>query len=1093
LAAQFWIFLIKEQSALDDEARLIRWKRVFRRDRELSGAFQDLLPGEYRKRFIESCLKLVLTETDLDFSDKEATKWWWDSDKIRKHNKVSEVPKGVYFTRDSHFNLFFSIKEFAFGFPGTELEAARGIISLCIDQILYFESQWVTESKNTFSKTRELFEQCLDKPFLLWEFSYVLKNHYPEALPYLLIDSKTAAWGMWLLEDIQYLPSLSDTKYKVENNLRNRQLISDIWLQGFELILQNIAQKRQFEEQSDVLFDVLYFISYNSSEKIISERISIANEYNNRYLKAIELLQNFRLDNYHIKDSLLQPYLFPYLIERFAERINSGSIALRRNEMKEFDVGIWQLYVLILKLCDTPFVTGEIEEGKKEDLRKLSKKTARLIVKFLKKEFSETEVTTYDYLNGEPTNRSVRWWSEPRALIQIDWAFLTQKLKEYRLLNRFINAYEFEIPDRNDIIQSNTEKEVEEAFWMSEFGQSEIKKYRIFLRVLLLMHEAVVTNQSQFLVARLNLIDICLELENMIINVSLHNKFSEEEETVDIFHPLFENSSYNSYGENLLSHLFKTAYFFSDSSRENLIKVFIDSRLDRLLQLYNFLSNPSEKEEIKTAIDKAEVEIFLKQTRWVKIYKDALVQAINSSLNTTIAEKILKYLKVELKKFVGFEPVNKFFIFQVEALIILKKNGLKLPQRIKQLDELIIPKDTISSNNPESDYLKFKKQIIAAIYSHNENLQKAIEIFEELAKVDPDNAEFTAQLYIHRTDEALISNQPDKNMLEKAYLDWIEFERRMYKNKEHLSINKFENQINFCKAIRSHYRKLYIDFDFYIDKLSLDYKFNKSILTLIIKYYRESRREELANECLNEAKDYYQYFPENFGWIEDLGKELDKTAIREKMKNDYDRIFRQSATELILISPQKLTNNATTIKEYVLFHLVETATLVLDKIVSIVRGENRYNDIFVIILQSRLFYLSWAVLPEFPGGRSANTKINIKPGHRDWVIADSKGSYLSYFEALIWDKNKRNPYIKTHLTKLIDDAWAKYKKFINSLKFKERYQLISKIKEQPELAKNYGTQNMKIATTEYGSKEDPIIIYHLYLNMSFGRNDDDKK
>lgn len=1100
LAAHYWEFLIEDNVWKDDSERLIQWKRIFLMGSWVSPDFQISLKDTSRKAFIDEAFDLVISEPDLNYSKDEIHKWQWDKDRLLSGEIFSEKTLVLKLKpdTDSFFKCFFTIKEAVPFFLYVELQSARTAISCLIEQVLYVESQHFSEHNNAFAKTKELFKDSQHKPYFLWNLTCLLERKYPEAIPYTLTEQTTAAWGMWLLEQLEYQNDFKGIQNRVQRQLKNKQLISDIWLQGFEIVLFHLSKLALSKiDEQDVLFDILYSITYNSSEKILTERVPITQEYHARYLKAVELLENYRLEHYNSSSTSLKPLLYPYLLESLSERSKRGSIAIRRNEMKEFDIGIWQLNLLILHLCDKPLLSGEVDISRMNALQRLSKKTVKYIYDSFKKELQLKEVTTYEFFTEKSVTKLVRWWTEPMAMINLDWSLLVFKLEENGLLNKFLNLFELDLEDKDDW----KEEDRGYQYWMDEYNQTQIKKQRIVLRVMLLMYESILLNEHFFLIKNINSKEVRQRLETVIIDISQQNENNHEDQKVDIFYSMFESSSFSSYGEHLLAHLFRVANDFHEYNRKKLIQSFEYSPLDRLLWIYNILGLPTERKIIEEAITNTDVGEFLKKTRWVNVLRNALIQSINSPLHIAIAEEIFAHEKENLKKFIGLNPMNEKILFEVEALILLKKEGVESSKRLKSLKDIPILKSEYSSNDIVEHCIRFKKLVIASHYSNQYDYSSAIPIFEELVKLDTLNYTYQAQLFNHRVAEQIGDNNPNIDKIESAFQDFLEFEKKVGDNsKESL---RFADTTNYYKAVRSHFMKFDADFGFYIDKLSLPFLFDKFTLPFIIEHYAQIGQNEIADSFLEEARIYYQNLSEDASWLKGLNNKFDMTNIITRLQSNFNEILGRSARDLVKIIPPKLRDDKDTINDFILYQAIECATLLLETRLAIKPKENRYNDIFVGYLKSRLIPWTWSVPNEPPGGVSSSGK---EPGERDWIIK-SVGTALAFFEALIIDKRGKS-YVKTHLRKLLgkysatikfgylvvyynkendefSQEWENYKKWIDSFQFSKPFSLIENTKELPEAVENYGTQNMKIALTKYGDTSNPIFIYHIYINMNY--------
>lgn len=1089
VAAEYWTNLVKDPTFRDDIHRLITWKRFFLGDGYLYSAFQEWLNSENKKRFIAACLKLVLEETDLDWSENEVRKWWWDGHWQHNRNGPEHFPHKFDFNCRSVFELFFEVKNFTDHFYWTTTQASRSPIFFFVRQILYAESQFLSDSRHSFSKTRVLFKASSHKPYLLWVLSNILQYDHPEAIPYLLTETQTAPWGMWLLEKIKPTNSFYGGLDQVERNLTLRKQISQIWLEGFEVILESLSQKVLSEPiKTDALFNTLYFVAYNSSENVSHSNFVLADEYRSRYQKAISLLESHRINEQINSIRWLKPYLFPHLMGLFVEKVKSGRMNVPSNEVKSIDIGRWEMYFLILRLINTPLTTHEIHPTQRAMLLELSKKAVDYFLDYYTHEFNQDEIKVQTYFDASLQTKKVKWQSEPFALSQLDWSMFVEQLVEHGTMKRFFNAYQFDLPDKK------------KQSLHSVANQSQVKKGRIYLRILLLMHHAIAAKKHQFFIKHASPDTILSQLEEEIIDVGKNNVDDPQNGIIDFFDTFYEGDTVHYYGEGLLPHLFRVADAFQGNNKEKLLSIFLQSDLDRLLLIYNFLKGASEKGIIKAAIDQIDLDTFIKKIRWRKVLENAVIQAINSADHLPLAEKLLSYLEDDLNYFKGPQQQEMLVYLQSKAVQAWRRNDLTA------LKAISLPEKIHFSEEIKNGFLKYKNLLLGAYYHKHDRFDEAIELLEQLSKVDKYDVEITARLYCARTDKFMSSENINFRALERAYSEWEDFEKRLKVEKNSKSIHSFIDSINVCKLVRSHYHEWDREFDYHLEKINQVYLYQRGVLEVITKNFQRRNKTIEAEQYLLEAKQYHRAFSENTpDWIDPLRADLNRIDITKVLSSNFNLMLAQTPLDLIKIIPPNLSGNAQNVADFLLYHAVESAALLLEKITAINKAEDRYNDVFVLILKSRLLTWDWQVDTQPPGGRSGNLNRSDTSGERDWVIT-AQGSNIAIFEALIWSPNTRKKYLTDHLTKLLirysptlrigflviyytrrdsqfEKEWKKYKETIDSFNFSERFE---KKEDMLEIEHSCGTQNMKVGKTIYGSNTNTIEIYHLYLNLNFG-------
>lgn len=1088
LAARYWMALVKDTSYPDDQERLTDWKRIFLGDHYLSGHFQELLDNSSKKRLLEACLKLITTEKDLDWSEYEVTKWWWDGDMFH-HINPEHFPYRFNFKPNRHFELFLDLDEFTEVFYWTTIQSSRSCFFFFVQQILHAESGYLTDSDHVFLKTRELCRSSGTKPYLLWILSSLLQEDYPEAIPYLLLERETAAWGMRLLEKLK--PANQFVSHLDQWELRRviKQQIDKVWLLGFDLMLDCIAASRYHHPTGrDVLFDTLYI---STKQRLLNE-FRLLGEYRPRYKKAKKiLLAKRRSDHFQIgASSWSKPYLFPFLLEELLVSILANERQIPVHDIRSIDIGRWELYFLILELGRIPASPQEIDPLRQKLLKDLTKRTITTFLDEYRRTLNEEETDVQSNFAKSASKKKIKWQGEPFALSYLNWLPFVSTLVEQNAFRSFLQAFQFEIPDR------------QEGKELTDANYANVVKCRIHFRILLLIHETVFSNSYLFLNDHCDAGEILGKVEEEIIELSRNNTDRLQDGVIDLFNHLYEKQAFNSYGEGLLPHLFRTAVQFKPNNRKKLLKAFLQSDLDRLLLIYNFLKIPDELELVRNIILQIDVTAFLKKLRWWDTLENALVQAANSDdpFHHQLVEELLPSFEEHLNKIRSLHPQKVILHLQIKAIQAWKQDNLAA------LQSLSLPTDFHFLDEYAHGFSQFKQLILGSLYHKLGQFDEAIARFEQLQNQDPQNLEIAARLYYATTSKIVSDDQISKFALEEAYRKWEQFEINWLADKKQGHLNSFTDTINYCKLVRCHYQEDNGGFDFYLEKISQAYKYNQEVLQLVTKNYNLRGQAIIAEKWLIDARAYYQSTgQDSSAWIEELRKDLYRVDIRKDLRTSFSLMTDQEPTELVSLLPTRLSGSAQTVAQYLRFIVVEAAVELLYHITIFKPDENRYNDVLAMIMRARLLAWNWQVSEQSPGGFSGNIKSRDKPGARDWIVRAS-GRELAVFEGLIWTLKTADEYITDHLYKLLkryaptlqsgfliiyskrkdanfEKDWEKYQAIINTIDYGGRFQ---KKENMAVLATPAGDQNLKIGKTVYGSATNTIEIYHLVLNLSLG-------
>ncbi len=1086
IGVKYWYYLVGNETT-DDITRLRQWVAVMISANNWPDKLMDLMPTTEKKKFTEACFNLILCEPDLEWSKSEIDKWWWD-DEMFADRRLSEVPGKFNLKANSLIELDLQLTELRNSLQWSEIHRSRTALGFFLTQILNFEAGLPENVYCPYEKTKKLAIESLQRP---WIFSMLDRTHNEHyllgALPHLLTNLKTVPWAMLKIGNLNEY----NGHHVNEEQLDRQKVDSKEWLKGFEIVLNYLSHNLQdYQEENEVLFEIFSPLLRKITNSWTSDLVasSVIKEFLSRYNQSITLLENSIIEYRISLDQFIKPRLFPFLLSAYFNRINNNRSTLPQNELKSFDLVKWAQLLTVLRLCNIQLLEVEIDESIRNKLTDLSRKVTDGILDFYFKELNEQEQETQTIWEKEPTFKSLEWWREPAGIRVFDLKILVEKLEEYQLFKRFFNIIEWRLPEEHDAILNGKTEKVFSGY--SKLNRSFIIRYRLHLRLLLLMHESI-TRERTWIDQNKALLR---KLEVEILGMSVQNR-EDMNGHADIFNAHYENYSKNTQELSLVQHLFKIALQFETDNRLKLIKSFLDSSLDRLLMIHNFLEDFKERQSVRDAIKKIDVEKFLEDQVFITTVRDALIQATNSENDTEIAKTLLVFLEKQRRpKFLKEE--DAFINFQIKAILAYRR---------RNFDELLkipIPESPIGLKEKRNEFEKIRNRIKGVFFIEEGKVEDAVEIFKELAGTDPQNPEYQARLFYAR---ALHSLKDEKNAqidIKEAFWAWSQYEDTWKNGGTPERIHAFGDTITFGKMVYHHWFEGDADFDFLLNRLTNQALFDKDTLALIVKNYNKREMPERANDFLVQAKKYYHDIgePETHDWIMKLQNSLDKDGLTKALTDGFRQILDLSPEDLVRIMPPYLRNKSKSVGEYLLNLTIQTSSDLLTKINSIaeITPEDKYNDLFVLILQSRLRIWNWYVGDQSRGGGSSNNKTS-NLGERDWKI-EVNNSEFALYEAMIYRSTSQ---IETHVRKLIEKysatikagfmiiyykksrkkfeaSWQIYCKTVNNMT-SEVFTEWGAIEEDFNISPEIGRQNIKIGKSKHGE----VILYHVFMNINY--------
>lgn len=364
-----------------------------------------------------------------------------------------------------------------------------------------------------------------------------------------------------------------------------------------------------------------------------------------------------------------------------------------------------------------------------------------------------------------------------------------------------------------------------------------------------------------------------------------------------------------------------------------------------------------------------------------------------------------------------------------DLLEILNDKDLETKEKFLKLNNYKIPIDD-KNWGTESKYLKcenFKEFIRALIFFDNNEYEKAYKILKILCE-----KELTSNYLINMVNSYFNIYKEDENKVAK-----FEYILNIFEEKHRL----------FQPYIRSIYEYQVLIYGYTITKniskiselikdMPKQYDMDFDIFTYKYEFFKENNQEFKAKRYLEEFKEFYVNNKKVLKKVKELEEELNSYT-RMEMENNFEvKISFDSLTlsleeakkywsqiqNMELDKQSQIFSNKLDSEEFIIYIMEQISSELLERKVNIFRNEkkndsleieNIINDWVGSLLNQRMNFLSWKVLPESRGGE--NLKGNV--GERDIIVYDRKGDKLFLFEAFrLFGCDTTT--IKTHMNKL---------------------------------------------------------------------------
>jgi len=1044
------------------------------------GAF---LNHKNTKIICDLAVLFLINENDLLKSNAEFTKIWLDAENYRHIDIKSEIPV-VEFNYNNAYDFIESVNYHKWRFQDAfDYQRTRSFCHSLLRIIVLCEPKHPTPYKNVLKILKDT-----SRPSLLWTLYSDIKREFPFVIPYLLTDSELLPIAFKLLDKIEIdnllLSEQSNNDRKVEESC---EVKNQFWVEMFELSLDQIISvhsndKEKGELIAKILIDVsekVFSINSNNRNSIINH-----NAFRKRYDIGLKKLANKKITtgNTYPRPPV-SPRLVHSLLPDISNYLNEKTATKNPNHIEHLNLnhGFIDLCIEMLRLANLRVSEFEISADEKVKLDNSSKDIITLLQKEITEFYSATEIDVQLYNTIGTEKKKAKRGVSSFGFEIIDWGYLYLHFEKSNLLQSvhvsFIASINFNtIEDKYD-----------------EQNKEQCEKIKLYLKSLMLAFISINQKKDFYEIDGLPVKPTLEKLESWIRELSLKYSIDEiPKEQIDVFNERFNVFGNDLYYQQLTLLLYRSINFFSGASNDKFVESLSATSFDtgRMLAAMNILESKALRDILSKRIDIIKTEKFIEQTHTVTELQNAMIEAVNSIDNWSLAEPLLNKIEEHYNRVKHFDENSQNLLYEVKLLLAFKEKN------ISKLSLISIPKSEY--HRIENNQLKENRKayLIALHYLYTENkYSEAISKLESLHSTEEENIDYAFHLLRAKTLKAI----SEKGYLPFDALDnWKEFVSRLSENSLK-SLSTIEEAIEHNNLHYHISNNNFSQFENSISKLTNRFLYDEEVLSKVFEYYLKHGMEELALSYLKGAEKYFEESGKDFP------SEL-KTAIAGGEKADTIKV-KASLEKLLGLKPSNVIaalpsvhNGETDLNTFILIEVIQGLKNLIDKKASLktLKKENELNDVLQVIIKPRLALWGWSIPDQSRAGKSPTGK---DAGETDFVI-EAGGKKIALIEALVL-KGKEKAKTQKHILKgfdyvdylqryyvvtyfkgpsaNFDHTWDEYKLDVLEIDFPPIVELDKTLGFQLLPNNTDDVRQIKISKTTHKSN---VEVFHIMINLT---------
>lgn len=1053
-----------------------------------SNKLNDFLPFDYMNKLSDYSIELLNNAKDLDNSKIEFNKVWLDAPSYTHINLTDKIPE-IEIKGDSPLNLYLEERYLRRLFPSIfDIQSTRNIYASLLCFIACNQNKQSYPFENYLSQL-----QKINKPYIIETIYRQIMGQFPQAIPYLLLDTNYIPIAFRLINEIEFNTNVIslDASYekKIEASSKKR---TEFWLDSFKIIL-----KLKPQNQDRISGETVFHILYNLVEQVFSfnqnNRTAIVthNNYKKCYDEALKLLSESEIETrvYSYNTGLhSKPKLFPSIITELVHSALNKSVFLPLNEYVSFDMALVDLLIELLKLSQSYLEQFELTPKLKKDLENSIHKITTFLANKIQKHYKITEIEVWAFHNKE--TRKVKHRHDQFGYEIIDWGELyLQFSKENLIISIDDNFKESLIFDTK-----------REAGVYTDLNHEQEEKIKLYVKSLLLAYISINTHKKLY---QNNLVQSTLiQLEKLIFYyVKAYSNDNIKKKQINIFDNRYTYLYQDIYYKKLTPLLFHALNYFKHVPQNQVLDnyFFQLEDINGMLSAINILTDTEHKEYISKLLEQIDIDDFASNAS-INTLEQVLIEAVNSENYWNFAEPLLEKVEERFTRTKLNNDDTQYFLFRIKLLLAFKQKNWTV------LNEIEVPQYQYRVSDDKKEGHEYK-QFYIALYKiyHNQDFITATKLLQSLLSSNSKNIEYRFYLYYVQTQEAYSKN---KTNLPQIKLEWDKFLYDENGNLEKFSpeqlkkLSKLNEVINSLNVIHYSYLKDYTRFDQSINKLDNNLLYEEIIGECIYQAYIDRQMYEAADDYISKAVRYYENQNKEIpSKIKKLFQKPKSLFLLQKYKTALVNIRSLPPKDLVSIIPSVL-NNKRELNTFILNELIEALKIVLDKIKSVeqITFEDRYNDLLLAILRFRFPIWGWTILDQ---PRIGVSQKKIKAGELDHLLQVA-GQNITLFEAFLL-KGKDTTKTTEHILKIEDyisyinqyyiivyykgepqnfpNTWKSYKDIVKTINYPESLNIDKKTGFIDLKAEFSNVRGFEISKTFHGDNNE-IELYHVMVNFS---------
>jgi hypothetical protein len=1028
-------------------------------------------------------MKILMQEKDLKNEGFEFNKLWLDS-KMNSHIDLSSEIPLVKISGENPFLLLSNISDLKkqYYWIYEDPDSVRIKYGLLLNIIL----QTVKNNFHSKENIRVIFDLVneVNRPYLVFHSSWIIKKYYQHLLPYYLLDLKTALFPFFFLNDIEIKENATNKKATDPSFERKKdnELKTEIFKSMFDLLLDKLASHVEFTEVGS---EVIYLLFKYQANRFYNNP-SYTNQDNHieessRFDYLLKSLSERRVLGYF--EGATKPRFFTKYLNNFIKRLLIDPIQDDSNKYIGFNCAKFELTYQILSISRSNFTKNELSTEEKDLLEINTNKLITNWKDLYLDYFTNDEVETFNIETNKNEIHTIRRISDPSGIEILNWghfwAFVNESGSLEETLKTIHSTLSFDNTESQDYSNINLETKAKLKFFMKSVALGLI---------------AIKRDKSQFTFLFGGIDSLLKQLALALWKYTIQHCLNDlSKQRIFVFDETTSSLNNDIYFEPTIKLVFIALNLMEDSLLVKFHKSILENDLDLLflLTILN-LSNSEEVIELITEkIQNIDSSYFINNVRHADQWKNAIIESLNSSSHFEIAEPIISKLETWASKSSTLRINYSNFIFRTKLMLAFKRKDLV------GITQIECPDGGYISESPINNLEELRRYFLALHWGYNENeFDKAITIFNELIAQNPNDIDSRYHIFHLETQKNIdIGNSEE---LFRSKLIWDQFTEQATKDQQD-KLKSIQPNINFTLLFHHCHLREYENVDRIIQSLPDTFKYDQKIIYLVFQSYLQRELSINAISYLTKAEHYQT---NNDVQIHDLIQSLRDTVDNTKhisdLSNAYSQIYSIPFKELPRVVPKSL-NGKSNIQEFVFQEIIQASFILLEKIISIsqITWENKYNDLLLTALRLRFAVWNWSITDQPRAGESKSGGGDL--GSLDFLIS-SAGKSIALIEAMILESGNMSK-TEEHITKCFtylaqskvhyvvvyfkgpkenfESSWSAYKTNVLTIDYKDD-QMLRK-NEFTDTSEELEKNNIKAGITHHVNGVD---IYHVYINVS---------